>query len=355
MSNRREASALFMRKQCGIDHTRTLIGQRVYICCPIPVCLTDEKCVRLDKCPHLRDILNSENVTPAKKEIMRRQCGIDASQRFLEHRMYICCPKMGTFLPKDEKCGQGTEEAGLSELPWLAMLFYQNTTTWDPILDFNCEGSLINNRYVLTAAHCVVPGKEISMDLVLRKVRLGEQSNPDWVGLNAGKKRFAFGPSDFEVEDVIVHQNYTKSYVNDIALLRLEIPVRYTNQIAPICVPRAHTALKKSALRIAAWKMTNNGKPSQILLQSTIRENKQRCSKKFKYFDRPSQICAGVHGETDTCLGDSGGPLMGNITLSIYVVGISSYAAQPCGQKGVPGVYTKTGVYYKWIVKSLKP
>lgn len=122
----------------------------------------------------------------------------------------------------------------------------------------DCAGSLINHRYVITAAHCLK--SDIPL-FNLTHVRLGEwdaTTNPDV------DESYDTGPVkndpfvDIRIEEIIMHEDYNNvTRHNDIALLRLSTYVNYTSFIKPICLPLKNPLrnlnLDGLTLDVAGW------------------------------------------------------------------------------------------------------
>ncbi|XP_073950645.1 phenoloxidase-activating factor 3-like [Choristoneura fumiferana] len=259
----------------------------------------------------------------------------------------------------------GGRVAGLYEYPWMVLLSYRTKNGHQ----FNCGGSLINNRYVLTAAHCIV-------DQRLAGVRVGENdidTDIDCEGEPPNRiceERL----QDIRVEQIIAHPGYRgKPRVrNDIALLRLKRPVFNHTNAQPICLP-VTSAMQNRDIQIqdlnatvAGWGFTESGYTSSKLLTVDVpMRTKQSCSELYNRGgqingedETANKLCAGTTGK-DACNGDSGGPLMikgqyKNIPGSKYIQhGIVSYGPIKCGSD-FPGVYTDVTKYMKWILDTIR-
>jgi len=256
----------------------------------------------------------------------------------------------------------------VGEFPWLALLGYQVAGSND--VDFNCGGALISDRYVLTAAHCVV---SLPAGFRLDKVRLGEHNLNTVQDCDPTGTDCAGPVQDFSPEQVISHDDYSKPqrFWNDIALIRLNRKVDHSlnSFISSICLPfngfadgdfRTKNFVNKR-LTVAGFGLTEAfGDSSTVLMkvqvpvidQDTCRRTFQRQRAQIG----PQQLCAGAEQGRDSCSGDSGGPLMasGEFGPPWRLIGVVSFGVTRCGTKDVPGVYTRVSEYLDWILDHMR-
>lgn len=342
-------------------------------------------CITIRKCPYFLELLDNSPIPrprPVIKIIKEHQCGFDS------HTPKVCCfvndsedakikadqitlknVKTSKILNKDKvnllpmsNCGvvskdfriTGGTEASLLEFPWMSLIAYETNEG----LDFRCSGTVLNERYILTAAHCL-------QNLTFIGVRLGEY--------DISKKRdcdvikgFCSPPvQDFYIENIRVHPGYDPStFNNDLALIRLATSANLTYvNVKPICLPIDDSLnLDGKFAVITGWGVTNAGQKSPKLLKTSVPViSNEECQK--IYYDYASitkkQICAGGYLGRDSCGGDSGGPLqyvtMVNGISRFVQYGIVSYGPKQCGIDGQPGVYTKISEYIDWILENLEP
>lgn len=274
--------------------------------------------------------------------------------------------RLGSLLPNPSKheCGisigmriYGGENADIDEFPWLAMLQYEN---FRGERKFSCGGSLINNRYVLTAAHCVV-GEVEKKEGNLVSIRLGEYDTTkdiDCIVLD-GEEICADPPVDVPVEEKVAHPEYSeKSMQNDIALLRLDRVVERTDFIQPVCLPTS--SFKSSNAGdvnfVTGFGRTLQGSRSAIKQKLGIKVyDQEKCRTKFatkKAEIIAKQLCAGGDFAKDSCHGDSGGPLM-KLQKVWTLEGLVSFGNR-CGLEDWPGVYTRVQAYVDWIRENIR-
>ncbi|KAJ8718949.1 hypothetical protein PYW07_016505 [Mythimna separata] len=254
-------------------------------------------------------------------------------------------PLMEANLPRTTcscKCGErnevsrivGGDEAGINEFPWMARLSYFKR--------FYCGGMLINDKYVLTAAHCV---KGFMWFMI--KVTFGEHNR-----CNATVR-----PETRFVLRAIANKFTLTNFDNDIALLRLNERVPISETIKPICLPTNAKDLYVGVKAVASgWgTLTEEGKVSCTLQEVEVPVISNQDCRNTKYtasMITDNMLCAGFPktGQKDSCQGDSGGPLIAERKKDkrYELIGVVSWG-NGCARAGYPGVYTRVTNYLDWI------
>ncbi|GFO25752.1 plasminogen [Plakobranchus ocellatus] len=242
----------------------------------------------------------------------------------------------------------GGQEVQPHSWPWqVAILTAKNK-------DHYCGGTLINRYWVLTAAHCVKkrgrPRKFV--------VRVGEHN------IDSGQVDLETTQHDIKPVISIPHPEFDYPTIsNDIALIKLKHPPPAFSRAGYACLPpRDFRPANGQLCYIVGWGKTRN---THIYGSERLREAEvpvvrhRKCQRVFDYPISRRQVCAGYkRGGTDSCAGDSGGPLlcstsreMSHRRYSIY--GVTSYG-EGCGRKGKYGIYTRVTSYLNWIHETMR-
>lgn len=226
-----------------------------------------------------------------------------------------------------EKIYNGTNCVPHSQ-PWQVALF-EGTS-------LRCGGVLIDRRWVLTAAHC--SGSRYW-------VRLGEHSlrQLDWTEQVRRSGVSVPHPS---------YQGALQSHDHDLRLLRLGTPVLLTRSVQPLALPTS-CAAAGTQCHISGWGTTNqrNQFPDELQCLNVSIVPSDACRAVFPGRITDNMVCAGGNPGEDACQGDSGGPLVcGGVLQGL----VSWGSVGPCGQEGIPGVYTNICKYVDWIQEVMK-
>lgn len=237
----------------------------------------------------------------------------------------------------------------ITEAPWqVALLFAGEPNDYDAQF---CGGSIIDTRWIATAAHCIVLPGIISPAQVQVLAGVADLTNPGAVPRS-------------NVAQIVVRPDYSLiTDANDLALLKLTTPLDLSGAtrraIALPDDPAWPTA--GTAALISGWGSTSTTDPPDYpsdLQGATVEVQTDpgaaTCGLYGAGYDPDTMLCAGhvTAPVTDTCQGDSGGPLAIDVAGTWTLAGITSFG-QGCADPDYPGVYTRVTTYTSWIEETI--
>ncbi|XP_046388772.1 mite allergen Eur m 3-like [Ischnura elegans] len=203
----------------------------------------------------------------------------------------------------------------------------------------NCGGSIVNENYILTAAHC-------------------SQDSADTLTVVSGTNNLKNGGTVHKVTEIHFHEDYNPedSWHNDVSVMRVDPPFTFDDNTAPVKLPEQDevTPIWSNATVIGWGRLSYGGDLPDDLYEVNIWIwDHDQCNAAYEpdgLTVYPEQICADTpEGNKGSCNGDSGGPLF----VDNKVVGLVSWA-RGCDTKGFPTVYTRVSAYRDWIDNKIK-
>ncbi|RZC42618.1 Trypsin domain containing protein, partial [Asbolus verrucosus] len=199
----------------------------------------------------------------------------------------VCCnttiPKATEAPPKQPRgCGRQNNET----FPWSASLLYKQYPNFVP--SYKCRVSLIHPKVALTAVHCL------------------DEDGFYLVRISGTIRATA---------QIIIHPHFKPSSLqNDIAILILNKPFKFSEKIGTVCIPPPEAVLNGSDCTAATWLQEKRESLKIIQLPIVPKDDCLEMLRKTRLGSflalHYSFLCAGGDADQDTCGADGGSPLI---------------------------------------------
>ncbi|XP_034175255.2 modular serine protease-like [Osmia lignaria lignaria] len=343
----------------------------------IPVC-TEIRCEGLEsnsrsaKCQYQGQYVSCQSsVSPYTEARLKCRGSYRRDTTLLSTAEVTRCNKTGQWEPRPIQC---VPECGVSpidlvplivngtrpnitEFPWHATL-YRDKSLKEP-KEFICGATIIHEKFLVTAAHCVY-----------------DDIDPSKYYIATGN---IYRDYDFQFHDPIIvkkakvkniyvtcnYRGLEGNYAEDIAVLEIETPFKFSSILVPICldIARDLVGLEVGDVgKVAGFGKTASGASSFVLQSITVpyvSATKCRSSsdyhqtKKYITFDK---FCAGYTNGSSVCDGDSGGGFVVKKNGVWYLAGIVSVSlgtrilggSSTCDSYSYT-LYTTVSEHVQWI------
>ncbi|KAF4092943.1 hypothetical protein AMELA_G00025940 [Ameiurus melas] len=226
----------------------------------------------------------------------------------------------------------GGENAGPGSWPW-QVSFQRRDRHF-------CGGSLINQNWVLSAAHCFQSTTASEITIYLGMENLIDPNR-----------------SQRNTSNIIIHKDFNHTTLtNDIALVQLSSSVNLNDYVMPVCLAASRSSFPGGTnVWVTGWDKTSS---NNTVLPQTLQEvevsivSNSNCTNIYTSgLITDNMMCAGLaQGGKDICQGDSGGPLVVKLKGTWIQAGIVSFTSnQGCAVPGIPSGYTRVSKYQDWI------
>ncbi|XP_039435119.1 collagenase-like [Culex pipiens pallens] len=200
----------------------------------------------------------------------------------------------------------------------------------------SCGGSLISDRWILTAAHCLE-------DAESALVHLGS------VEFNCSRCLICLS-SEF-----VVHENYQTidgKTINDVGLVKLPYVLEFNYYVQAIALARTDEDFLNQGVVVSGWGKTTDGpleySPFLQYVRMNVISNKLCVKTYFEEVIKHSTICAIGKDGRSGCQGDSGGPLVVS-GQNPLLVGVVNFGSKHGCAVGFPSVFARVSEFVDWI------
>lgn len=234
------------------------------------------------------------------------------------------------------------------EWPWLVAIYKAKFTS----LSYVCAGTLISDRHVVTAAHCM-QRKSVYTAMKYIVVKVGVYNLDDWSDDIITRN----------LAGAAIHESYNATTLaNDILVLTLDKSVPFSSFIKPACLWSGNTELNQivgSSGIVAGWGANEmgpggKGEPRMVSMPIVSTATCKASKLDFHRLTSSKTLCAGDRKGAGPCLGDSGGGLYllnkgrwrlrGVVSLSLW----SENGESLCNLNDYV-VFTDTAQFLPWI------